>query len=311
MKSHDRIEKIPLEEIISTSLYGKMSGIKSIISFVNRIFDRLESAFEEDLGKKSIGLVLVSTFVFTLFLIELKSRRLIPEYFASYLPDSDFGAISVTFNLLLCIEIISLILNMTHSVANSVGKQFEVLSLILIRDTFKELSHHHDVLDWSSLIHSLPIITSTSIGGVIIFASLGLYYRIQKHQPITRDPEERFYFVGFKKLIALFLFFSFLYLLLRNTFFYIQQSRQFPSAFESFYTLLIFSDILLVLLSMVYSSNYHTAFRNSGFAVGTVMIRIALVAPLFYSPFLGVGAMLFVIGLTYSYNYFTGSQKAI
>ena len=59
--------------------------------------------------------------------------------------------------------------------------------------------------------------------------------------------------------------------------------------FEVFYTMLIFVDILLVLISLQFSSTYHVAFRASGFAVATVFLRIALVAPPYINSALGVG----------------------
>jgi hypothetical protein len=274
------------------------------ISFFDKLFNRIEKSFEEERGKRFVGVLLVLSFISTLAIIEMNQRNWIPDNLKTYVPHSDFQAISITFNLLLSIEIISLILNLTHSVANSVGKQFEVLSLILIRDTFKELAHYSDVLIWTSLVSSIPTIVATALGGLAIFALLGLYYRQQKHQPITLDQSDRFKFIAFKKIIALILLVGFIYLVFRSSLDFLYKTHHYPSAFESFYTLLIFSDILLVLLSMVYSSSYHIAFRNSGFAVATVMIRISLVAPFIYSAVLGVGAMLFVIGLTLAYNYF-------
>ncbi len=74
--------------------------------------------------------------------------------------------------------------------------------------------------------------------------------------------------------------------------------------FEVFYTVLIFSDILLVLISLRYNSTYSVVFRNSGFAVATVLIRLALTAPPFYNVGLGVGAAILSLGLAYIYNNF-------
>ena len=74
--------------------------------------------------------------------------------------------------------------------------------------------------------------------------------------------------------------------------------------FEVFYTMLIFVDILLVLISLQFSSTYHVAFRASGFAVATVFLRIALVAPPYINSVLGVGATLYALGLTLAYSYF-------
>ena len=72
--------------------------------------------------------------------------------------------------------------------------------------------------------------------------------------------------------------------------------------FEIFYTLLIFADVLIVLISMRYSIAYPVVFRYFGFAVATVLIRLALTAPRFIDAGLGIVAALFAVGLTWVYN---------
>ena len=72
--------------------------------------------------------------------------------------------------------------------------------------------------------------------------------------------------------------------------------------FEIFYTLLIFADVLVVLISMRYSIAYPIVFRYFGFAVATVLIRLALTAPRFIDAALGITAAIFAVGLTWVYN---------
>jgi len=74
--------------------------------------------------------------------------------------------------------------------------------------------------------------------------------------------------------------------------------------FKTFYTVLIFSDVLIVLISLRYTATYHVVFRNSGFALATVTLRIALAAPVYINVLLGIAASAFILGLTYAYNTF-------
>ncbi|SDA88909.1 hypothetical protein SAMN03080617_03124 [Algoriphagus alkaliphilus] len=53
-----------------------------------------------------------------------------------------FFSIELAFNVLLIFEAMSLIFLFPDSVADSVGKQFEIISLILLRDAFKEFGHY-------------------------------------------------------------------------------------------------------------------------------------------------------------------------
>ncbi len=71
----------------------------------------------------------------------------------------------------------------------------------------------------------------------------------------------------------------------------------YSSFFISFYTILIFADVLVVLASLRYSRAYDFAFRYFGFTVATVMIRLALTAPRFIDAAIGVGTMIFALCL--------------
>jgi hypothetical protein len=58
----------------------------------------------------------------------------------------------------------------------------------------------------------------------------------------------------------------------------------------------------VVLISTRYSSTYRVVFRNSGVAVSTVLLRLALSAPHYVNALLGLGAALFALALTVAYN---------
>lgn len=72
--------------------------------------------------------------------------------------------------------------------------------------------------------------------------------------------------------------------------------------FEVFYTVLVFSDVLIVLISLRYSSDYRIVFRNSGSAAATILIRLALTAPPYVELLLGLGAAGFALALSVAYN---------
>jgi hypothetical protein len=74
--------------------------------------------------------------------------------------------------------------------------------------------------------------------------------------------------------------------------------------FESFYLILIFSDVLIVLISFRYSSSFTVLFRNSGFALSTVGARLALSAPAFLNAAIAVAAASFALLVSLTYNAF-------
>ncbi|RFP66502.1 hypothetical protein D0N36_03910 [Hymenobacter lapidiphilus] len=217
-------------------------------------------------------------------------------------PVRRFYAVELAFSVLLISEITSLIFTLSRSVADSVGKQFEVVSLILLRESFKELGHLPVELAWDTaiLLELLPILTD-ALGAVAIFLIIGLFYRIQHHTRITSSVEEQQDFVRLKKLVASLLLFAFLatgLYSLANFVYY----GQYHSLLGRFYTILIFTDILILIISLRYSTLYLHLFRYSSFALATVIIRLSLTAPKYYNVLLSVSAGLFVLLVAYGYN---------
>jgi hypothetical protein len=71
----------------------------------------------------------------------------------------------------------------------------------------------------------------------------------------------------------------------------------YDSFFAILYTVLVFADLTIVFLSLRHSFTYESVFRSSGYAVVTVLIRIALTAPPYVNVALGVGSTLLGIAL--------------
>ncbi len=268
-----------------------------------RLFDALEERWRGVATQRAVGTAVAALFLGSILVIELNRQGLLAGTIASRLPRTHFRAIVLVFTFLLIVEIIGLVFALAGSVANSVGKQFEVLSLILLREAFLELSTFGEPIDWTLISRSILHMLADIAGALLVFTAVGFYYRVQRHRPITADPVEQESFVATKKLVSLLLFISFIVLGARYFWLRAAVGEAF-AFFQAFYVILIFSDILIVLVSLRYSTGYHVVFRNSGFAATTVLIRVALTAPPYVNALLGVGAALFAIGLSLAYNAF-------
>lgn len=277
-----------------------------MIGFFRRVvavYDSLEHIWEHKRTERAAANLLIAAFLGSLALIELARQGWLPEAVAALLPKSHFYAISVAFSMLLGIEVFGLVFSLANSVSVSVGKQFEILSLILLRHSFKEFIYFNEPLVWAQASKPVLHILSNAGGGLLIFFLLGLYYRLQRHRVITQTAGATAEFIASKKIVSLLL------LLVVSCIgglqgYYFMSGRAAYDFFSIFYTVLVFSDVLLVLISLRYSSSYPVLFRNSGFAVATVVIRLALTAPPYLNVLLGVGAMVFAIGITFAYNRF-------
>jgi hypothetical protein len=272
-------------------------------------FDRLEEAWEGARVQRWVGTAIVASFLVGLTVIEANRLGWLPAPIAERLPTSHFHAVALAFVLVLLAEIVGMVFSLGRSVANSVGKQFEVLSLILLRQSFKELTGFAEPVAWKDATAAIGPMLAFAAGALLVFLGLAVYYRLQRHQPITADVAERSSFVAAKKLIALLLFACIVLLGIDAAARLGEATSGFPF-FDSLYTLLIFSDILIVLISLRTASRYEIVFRNSGFAASTVFVRISLTAPPYLSVGLGVFAIVFACGVTLAYNFFLLPRKA-
>lgn len=94
-------------------------------------------------------------------------------------------AVEISFTLLLFFETISLVFVIPQSIANSIGKQIEILSLVLLRSSFKEFSHYNFQLPLQSQLEPVYKMVSDGIGALLIFLLLSTYYGVQRHRSIT------------------------------------------------------------------------------------------------------------------------------
>lgn len=284
--------------------------VNPFYSRINRIFERVEQHFEACGAQRRIGSLLVLVFLLSLALIQFQRWGLLPQPLAALVPESHLEAIHAVFSVLLFFEIIGLLFSLVCSVSISVGKQVEILSLVMLRDIFKKISDMSEPLMWEEVATVMPEIASLGLGALAIFVILGFYYRNLPEQSVHASERDTTAFIGAKKLIALLLLPTFILIVVFNAYATLVHGSE-NRSFETIYTLLVFSDILIMLLSMRYSANYRFAFRNSGFAVATLLIRVALITPPPYSAFIGVGSALLILGIRLAFNYYTPSRYQI
>jgi len=267
------------------------------------LFDWLEARWEGPRMRRAVAVLLVVVYLVALATIELARQGLLPPAVAAALPRSHFQAIGLAFYLLLSYEVVGLVFGLARSVSNAAGKQLEIFSLILLRHAFEVFSHLDEPLRWEELSPRVLQMLSDAGGALAIFVVLGFYYRVQRHQPAPGELVDRRSFIAAKKHIALVLLIVFAAMGGRVVAFAVLGQSGHPF-FEPFYTLLIFADILVVLLSLRYSATYQVVFRNSGLAVATVLMRVALEATPYVNAALGLGAALLALALSAAYNAF-------
>ncbi len=268
------------------------------IQLLCRIFDKTELKWESEPFIKILAETLVITFLSSLLLIGLKYAGYITW---NIVPSNPFKSIELAFTLLLFFEVISLVFSLVKSISKSMEMQLQILSLILLRDAFKLFGEFPENYTWHLIQTKVLYMFIDAFGALLIFGTIILIRKYDKHHSICKTIDKQKSFVNTKKIIALLLLIVFIVMIGVDLAYFFMQEHTF-NFFHFFFTFLIFNDVLMVLISMRYSDSYRILFRNSGYALATITMRLALELPQPYNVIIGVMAAIFVFSLVLTYN---------
>ena len=209
--------------------------------------------------------------------------------------DSYLDALYTPFSIFLAYEVYELIRTIPDSFTNSIGKQFEIITLLVVRDILKRLSDI-DASVTSTVDDSITILAVECLAFLILFGTALFFSSAQRETSLmTNDNEELEKFISQKKLLAILLLLVYIltaiYSLSTWTYnvFEGDGSTNRTIFFLDFFTLLIMADILILLVSYHYITEFAHLARNTGFILSTVILRVAIASP-------GMsGAILFIL----------------
>ena len=209
--------------------------------------------------------------------------------------DSYLDALYTPFSIFLAYEVYELIRTIPDSFTNSIGKQFEIITLLVVRDILKRLSDI-DASVTTSVDDSITILVVESIAFLILFGTALLFSRARRAaSAISNDSDELEKFILQKKRLALLLLAVYIltavYSLSTWSYgvFEGDGTTNRTIFFLDFFTVLIMADILILLVSYQYITEFAYLARNTGFILSTVILRVAIASP-------GIsGAILFIL----------------
>jgi len=273
-----------------------------IIKRIIKVFDKQVLYWESPKILHKISSFLVFSFILCGLGSFLVYNKLISLGYLDKLFVHPFFAIEVAFTILLIHELLTLIFVLPKSVAQSLSKQFELLSLIFLRNAFKEFSHLDNFFSWENSNDTIIKMLVYSFGALLIFTIMGITQKLNKTIRLSETFVNQLQFVRVKKLLALFLLAAFICIGFRDIVTLVKTGTYLHS-FETFYTILIFTDIIIVLVALRYTINYYRVFRYSSFVLATILIRISLTLEPYYNVAIGVLTALFVLLLALVFNY--------
>ena len=276
------------------------------------IIDKLYARVFSELNKKKFEKVTlylsIVGFLLHLVLIYAKKLELVVFSFETPLLDNPISAIYTPFTIILIYEIYLLVLNLPRSFTTSVSKQFEIISLILIRRIFADIPKVDLSADWFSTKENLELIYN--ILGVLILYYLIFLFNKARHKlekkPLT-DAISRF--VTSKKGVSLVLLFVLMVLSFTSAYNWGKDlllndsSGDINSVFyNEFFSVLILADVLILLLSFQYTERYSQIVRNTGFIISTVLIRLSFGVTGLANISLVVSSVVFGLIILWVYN---------
>ena len=196
--------------------------------------------------------------------------------------DSPLDSLYTPFSILLAYEVYQLIRAIPESFSTAVGKQFEIVTLLVVRDIFKRLSEVQVDGDWV-VDTDLKLIIVECFTFIILFTT-SLIYRANSSVDTKVDfrNDELADFVKNKQKIAVFLLLTYFIIALfsfSNWMISVSEGDGMVSRdifFLDFFTVLILADILILLISYGYSTDFTNLARNTGFILSTVILRVAI-----------------------------------
>lgn len=252
----------------------------------------------------------IASYLIHLTLIVMANRGVL-------LTDSTFlsnpiSAIYTPFSFILVYEVYLLLFYLPQSTSFYIGKQYEIITLIVIRRIFKDLGNLEFQSAWFQNENDLQF-TFDVLTSLVLFFLIFLFYHKVLRRPTqagqglalaeTDQSSSRFIFL--KKCIALSLvpvlvglavysFTNWMLLLLNDQTSGLTAVSNINNIFfDEFFTILIVVDVLILLASFFYSDLFHTIIRNSGFVLSTILLKLSFSVTGILSNILIVGAVLF------------------
>ena len=269
-----------------------------LFSLSASLFDKFFSQKNRNFVEKLTIWLALFGFIIHLLIILLNNNEIINLNTEYPLLTSPISAIYTPFSIILYYEVFLLVYYLPRSFTTSVLKQFEIISLILIRRIFYDIPKLEINTNWLKNTDNLQIVFDLT-GILIIFFLIYLFSKIkQEIIPIKKSGSVET-FIKSKKAVSLFLIPIMIYLFLSSI---ISLNSYSVTSFydinevfyNEFFSLLIIADVLILLLSFeYYSERYSQIMRNTGFIICTILIRSSFSASGLASLLLIISSILF------------------
>ena len=267
---------------------------------VDHIFDTVFSDKSQKSFEKYILLLATGGFIIHLMLIYLNKYGYISFDFNNTLLLDPISALYTPFSFILVYEAYLLIFYLPNSFTVTVVKEYEIISLILIRKIFKDFPLVNLDVPFFSDENNVQLLYDLS--GILVVFFLIFLFKTTAGRPKTVKPDVTLKkFISQKKFISLLLVPTLLSLAAWSFYSWFNSAVLGNGAsqdinylfFVDFFTILILVDVFILLISFRYTERYSQLIRNTGFIISTILLRLSFAATGLVSVVLIASGVLF------------------
>jgi len=286
--------------------------------FVAAVFDALDSP---EVRTRLERIVVVAAAVgFLTHLAVIGVSRVLPDaphtLFVG-LDESPLHAVYTPFSVILFYEVVLLVFALADSHTGEIAKQYQIVSLIVIRRVFKDIGSFGELENWLAEPEAVKAVLLDMAGAFLMFVIVTGFTFLRNVTPKTTIHRDLQGYIQLKKGVGLLLLVVLVALAAINLGSWLGVTGGLPSAvaarpadvdlffFPRFFEFMIFTDVFLLIVSLAYYERYEYVFRNAGFVISTVLLRVSLSTPKPYDLLLALTAMLYgaaVLGVFACYS---------
>lgn len=284
------------------------------------VYQKLLSDKTKKRSERIILVIAIASFLIHLTIIWLVDLRIISLNTTSDLLKNPIAAIYTPFSFILVYEVYLLIHYLPKSITTYISKQYEIITLIIIRRLFKDLSTLSLSSDWFKIKYDLQF-TYDLVASVLLFFLIYQFYLQNKkrYRSAVKNElqiESISRFIKIKKVLATFLvpvlilvaIYSFINWFAGTINPSVDTDVSFKNInnifFEQFFTILIIADVILLLFSFFHTDEFHKVIRNSGFIISTILIRLSFSVSGLLNTALIVSSIIFGLLIVIIHNKF-------
>ncbi len=265
----------------------------TMLKTLNNYRGTLLSSQTKDKAEKFIIWTSIISFIIHLLLIVIVNLTGFDFPGSNQLLTNPISAIYTPFSFILLIEVYLLVYHIPKSTTDYIAKQYEIITLIVIRRIFKDLANLDLTINWFEDKYDLQF-TYDIISTIILFLLIYFFHKLNKKEgpppAIDKLPGKVKLFIKRKQIMAALLVPVILIMALYtftnwtwNWWQNLSSASDYDMVFtdvnniffDEFFTLLILTDVLLLLFSFFHTSKFHVFIRNSGFIISTILIRVS------------------------------------